>query len=91
MNADRTMLTDKMQQRIELLLPGKATDPGAAAADNQLFVEAVLQRIRTGTPWRDLPPRFGKQNSVYRRFRRWVLFTAEEAHIKLHSLYPSIQ
>ncbi len=48
MNADRTMLTDKMQQRIGPLLPGKATDPGVTAADNRLFVEAVLQRIRTG-------------------------------------------
>ncbi len=73
MNADRTMLTDKMQQRIEPLFPGKATDPGVTAADNRLFVEAVLWRIRTGAPWRDLPPRFGKQHSVYRRFRRQPL------------------
>ncbi len=73
MNADRTMLTDKMQQRIEPLLPGKAADPGPAAADDRLFVEAVLQRIRTGAPQRDLPPRFGKQHSVCKRFRRWVL------------------
>ncbi len=73
MNPDRTMLTDRMQQRIEPLLPGKPTDPGAAAADNRLFVEAVLQRIRTGAPQRDLPPRFGKQHSVCRRFRRQPL------------------
>ncbi len=73
MNADRTMLTNKMWKRIEPLLPGKATDPGVTAADNRLFVEAVLQRIRTGAPWRDLPPRFGKWNSVYKRFRRWTL------------------
>ena len=73
MNADRTMLTNKMWKRIEPLLPGKVTDPGAAAADNRLFVEAVLWRIRTGAPWRDLPPRFGKQHSVYKRFRRQPL------------------
>ncbi len=73
MNADRTMLTNKIWKRIEPLLPGKATDPGVTAADNRLFVEAVLQRIRTGAPWRDLPPRFGKQHSVCRRFRRQPL------------------
>ena len=50
MNADRTMLTNKMQQRIGPLIPGKATDPGVTAADNRLFVEAVRWRIRTGAP-----------------------------------------
>ena len=32
---------------------------GVTAADNRLFVEAVLYRYRTGMPWRDLPERFG--------------------------------
>ena len=73
MNADRTVLTDEMWARIEDMLPGKATDPGATAADNRLFVEAVLWRFRTGSPWRDIPERFGKHNSVFKRFRRWVL------------------
>jgi putative transposase len=27
---------------------------------------------RTGTPWRDLSPFFGKWNSVRKRFRWWV-------------------
>ena len=65
MNADRTVLTDAMWARIEHMLPGKATDPGGTAADNRLFVEAVLWRFRTGSPWRDLPERFGAWNSVF--------------------------
>ncbi len=73
MNADRTVLTDAMWARIEPMLPGRATDPGATAADSRRFVEAVPVRFRTGSPWRDLPERFGNWNSVSRRFRRWAL------------------
>src|SRR3984893_815395 len=42
------------------------------AADNRLFVDAVLYRYRTGVPWRDLPARFGDWNIVYQRFNRWA-------------------
>ena len=37
------------------------------------FVEAVVYVLRTGVAWEDLPERFGKPNSLYRRFRRWSL------------------
>ncbi|MCY4459727.1 MAG: hypothetical protein OXC26_04905 [Albidovulum sp.] len=47
MNADRTVLTDAIRARIERMLPGKATDPGATAAENRRFPGAVLWRIRT--------------------------------------------
>ena len=65
MNADRTVLSDAMWARVAPMLPGKATDPGVTAADNRLFLEAVLSRFRTGSPWRDLPERFGNWNSVF--------------------------
>jgi transposase len=42
------------------------------AKDNRLFVDAVLWIGKTGAPWRDLPERFGKSNSVWRRFDRWA-------------------
>ncbi len=46
MNADRTVTADAMWARIENMLPGKASDPGGTAADNRLFMEAVLWRFR---------------------------------------------
>lgn len=54
-----------------MLLLGKRGDPGRTAADNRLFVEAVLWIARTGSPWRDLPAEFGRWSSAYRRFAHW--------------------
>jgi transposase len=44
----------------------------ARAADNRLFVEAVLFRFRAGIPWRDPPERFGDWKIVCQRFNRWA-------------------
>src|SRR5215211_5935887 len=66
------MVGDAVWEKIAPLLPGKASDPGATAKDNRLFLEAVLWRVRTGVPWRDLPSGFGNWNSVFQRFRRGV-------------------
>jgi transposase len=69
---DRMVLRDDQWERIAPGLPGKATDPGRSAANNRLFVEAVLWIVRVGAPWRDLPEFFGNWNSVFQRFRRWA-------------------
>ena len=68
----RYALRDEQWARVEGLLPGRAGHVGGTAADNRLFVEAVLYRYRTGIAWRDLPERFGKWKSVYQRFDRWA-------------------
>jgi len=72
-DADRTVTADAMWARIKDMLPGKKSDPGGTAADSRLFMEAVPVRHRTGSPWRDLPERFGNRNGVSRRFRRRTL------------------
>jgi transposase len=65
-------LRDDQWDRIRDLLPGREGHVGATAADNRLFVEAVLYRYRAGIPWRDLPERFGDWNNTHRRFSRWA-------------------
>lgn len=72
MNDQRFVVTDALWRRLEEHLPGKTGDAGATAKDNRLFLEAVFWRVRTGSPWRDLPSGFGKWNSQFRRFRRWA-------------------
>jgi len=67
----RHELTDAQWARIEGLLPGKKADPGRTAADNRLFVNAVVYVLKTGIPWADLPGRFGKHDTVRKRFDRW--------------------
>ncbi len=67
----RHALSDAQWSQIKDLLPGKPGDAGRTAQDNRLFVDAILFVAKTGIPWRDLPERFGKWNSVWRRFDRW--------------------
>ena len=72
MDEERFVISDESWIRLEPLLPGKDGDSGTTGKDNRLFLEAVLWRVRTGLPWRDLPREFGNWNSTFRRFRRWA-------------------
>ena len=69
--ARRHELSDAKWEKIKDLLPGKAGDPGKTAKDNREFVNAVVYVLKTGVPWEDLPERFGKPNSVWKRYDRW--------------------
>ena len=68
----RYALRDDQWDRIQDFLPGREGHVGGTAADNRLFVEAVLYRFRAGIPWRDLPERFGDWKIVHQRFGRWA-------------------
>jgi len=68
----RHEVSDETWEVIAPLLPGKKGDPGRTGRNNRKFVNAVFWLAKTGAPWRDLPERFGKWNSVFRRFRRWA-------------------
>jgi transposase len=66
-------LRDDQWERIKDFLPGREGHVGGTAADNRLFIEAVLYRYRAGIPWRDLPERFGGWKNTHTRFRRWCV------------------
>ena len=69
---DATMAARRPLGSDKDILPGREGHVGGTAADNRLFVEAVLFRFRAGVPWRDLPERFGDWKIVYQRFNRWA-------------------
>lgn len=79
----RHELTNQQWSVLAPLLDAHCRKQGGSCENNRLFINAVLWRIRTGVPWRDLPERLGKWNSIARRFARWAekkvwqrLFTA---------------
>lgn len=71
MGVKRYEVKDLQWLRIAPMLPGKVGDPGRTAADNRLFVNAVLWVVRSGARWSDLPERYGRFKSVHKRFTRW--------------------
>jgi transposase len=66
----RHELSDAEWKRIEALLPIRS-GPVSKRGDRD-FINAVIWRVRTGVPWRDLPERFGAWKTVYNRFARWA-------------------
>ena len=69
MNRDR--ISDEEWAVIAPFLPAERGRNCRPAHDNRLVFAGILWILRSGAPWRDLPDKFGKWNSVYRRFRRW--------------------
>ncbi len=67
----RHSLRDDPWEKIKSILPGQKKDCGVTAKGNRTFIDAVMWIAKTGSPWRYFPKRYGKWNSVYRRFIRW--------------------
>jgi len=65
----RKVITDGFWRKLSLLLPAPK---GRHGKDDRLFLEAVCWIVRTGAPWRDLPPEFGAWKTVYNRYNRWA-------------------
>lgn len=64
-------ISDEAWALLEPILPGQRGQWGGIAKDNRLFINAVFWILRTGAPWRDLPPSYGKWGTVHQCFRRW--------------------
>lgn len=67
----RADLTDWQWARLEPLLPvGKEQGRPRTWTLRQL-IDGIRWRTRAGTPWRDVPERYGPWDRIYDLFRRW--------------------
>ena len=64
-------MSDVVWERLRGHLPGGEGKRGRPAHDNRRFIDAVCWILRTGAPWRDLPPDYGDWKNTHRRFCRW--------------------
>ena len=63
-------LTNAQWARLEPLLPAGAAT-GRPVRDRRQVINAIRWRVRTGSPWRDMPDRYGPWETAYSVFRAW--------------------
>jgi transposase len=54
---------------IQPLLPNKPR--GVPRVDDRRVLNGIFWILRSGSPWADLPERYGPPTTVYNRFNRW--------------------
>ncbi len=63
-------LTEFEWRSIAPLLPNKPR--GVPRVDDQRVLNVIFWVLRSGSPWRDVPERYGPYTTCYNRFRRWT-------------------
>lgn len=63
-------LSEAEWRLIESLLPDKPR--GVRRVDDRRVINGIFYVLRTGSPWRDLPERYGPYTTVYNRYNRWA-------------------
>ena len=66
----RHELTDEQWALIEPLLPPQRGN-GRSFRDHRTVCNGWFWILNTGSPWRDLPERYGPWKTAYNRFNRW--------------------
>lgn len=69
MSQRRYELSDFEWSVIAPLLPNKPR--GVARVDDRRVLNGIYWRLRTGSPWADIPERYGPYTTCYNRFVRW--------------------
>jgi len=67
-------LTEAQWEFVESLLPKPKRRPdgrGRPWRDPRDVLDGILWILRTGAPWKDLPPRYPPYQTCHRRFQQW--------------------
>ncbi|MFD9504443.1 transposase [Streptomyces sp. NPDC060035] len=64
-------LTDRQWARLEPLLPAGLKQGWPRTWTRRQLIDGISWRTRAGTPWRDVPERYGPWDRVHDLFRRW--------------------
>jgi transposase len=65
----RYELSDAEWAIIAPLLPNKSR--GVARVEDRRVLNGIFWRLRSGSPWADIPERYGPYTTCYNRFVRW--------------------
>jgi transposase len=65
----RYELTEFEWAVIQPLLPNKSR--GVPRVDDRRVLNGIFWRLRSGSPWSDIPERYGPYTTCYNRFVRW--------------------
>ena len=83
----RYELSDFEWSIIQPLLPNKPR--GVPRADDRKVLNGIYWRLRTGSPWDDIPERYGPPTTCANRFRRWGKIGVWDRILNLRSRSPS--
>ena len=64
-------LTDAQWERLHPFLPPQKPGTGRPGRAHRAVLNGVYWILRTGSPWRSLPERYGSWKTVSSRFYRW--------------------
>ena len=67
----RHEVTDEQWEVIQLILRKRTAKTGRPPSGPRLMLNGILWILRTGSPWRELPERFGPWQTVYDHFSKW--------------------
>lgn len=67
----RCNINNKTQKKANPHLAEQQRQQGGKIQSNRKFINAVVLRLRIGSPWRHLVPDYGKCGTLHQRFIRW--------------------